>query len=118
MTKQLIKLVIIASTTLLASSAMAGGRSGYTMPETPVVTSAAADYSLRLLTIKGRNFSKNSNVVLGESSLRVQKNEANVIVAELPSGMKKASYLLTVSSGANSRVSPNPFITTLTTDVD
>ena len=47
-----------------------------------------------------------------------QQNTDNQILAELPAGMKKASYRLMVAGGSTVRVNADPFFVTLITDVD
>ena len=95
MTKHTIGLAILSASLALASAAQADVRTGrgYVAPIAPMITSASIDNGQRLLTIKGRYFGRDMpSVVLGDITLRVQQSADNQILAELPTGMKKASY--------------------------
>ena len=119
MTKHSIGLAILSVSLALANTAQAaGGRSGTIAPTAPAITSASIEQGQRLLTIKGRSFgTKKPSVLLGDTALRVQQHTDNQIVAELPAGMKKASYRLAVAGGPTVRVNSDPFFVTLVADV-
>ena len=121
MTKHTIRLVILLASLVLASAVQAGGRNarGAIKPTVPMITSASINNGERLLMIKGRSFGSDMpSVVLGDRALRVQQSADNQILAELPAGMKKASYRLIVTTGSDFRVHSDPFFTTLLADVD
>ena len=120
MTKHSIGLAILSVSLALANTAQAaGGRSGLVTPTAPAITSASIEPGQRLLMIKGRGFgTEKPSVLLGDKALSVQQNTDNQILAELPAGMKKASYRLTVAGGSTVRVNADPFFVTLITDVD
>lgn len=119
MIRQFIGLVILSAILAVAGTTQAaGGRSGIVTPAAPVITSTSIDNDRRLLTIKGRSFGSDTpSVVLGDMALRVQQNTENQILVELPAGMKKATYRLTVGAGSASRVDSDPFFTTLLADI-
>ena len=119
MTKHSIRFAILSVSLALAYTAQAaGGRGGTVPPTAPAVTSASIEQGQRLLTIKGRSFgTEKPSVLLGDTALRVQQNTDNQILAELPAGMKTASYRLTVTGGPTMRVNSEPFFVTLLTDV-
>ncbi len=117
MTKHTIRLAILSVSLALANTAHGGG-GGRIMPPAPAITSASIEPGQRLLTIKGRSFgTEKPNVLLGDTALRIQQNTDNHILAELPAGMKKASYRLMVTGGSTVRVNTDPFFVTLLADV-
>ena len=121
MTKHIIGLAILSMSLALASTAQANGRAGRgaVAPIAPMITSASIDNSQRLLTIRGQSFGRDMpSVTLGDSALRVQQSTHNQILAELPTGMKKATYRLIVTTGSALRVNSDPFFTTLLADVN
>ena len=121
MTKHTIGLAVLSASLALASAAQADVRTGRgsVAPIAPMITSASIDNGQRLLTIKGRYFGRDMpSVVLGDITLRVQQSADNQILAELPTGMKKASYRLTVAAGSALRINSDPFFATLLADVD
>lgn len=121
MTTRIIGWVILSASLALAATVQAaGGRNGGVKPPAPTITSASIDPGQRLLTIKGRSFGRDTppSVLLGDIALRVQQSTDNQILAELPAGMKKASYRLIVSAGSAVRVNAEPFFATLVADVD
>ena len=105
-------LIIIIGLTMLGQSVSA-------MPPTPsppepVILSTAVDSKNELMTISGRNFGNSAPIVrLGGQIVVVESFSPTRIVVRLPSDIRLATYLLTVSTTGTASISVASFNTVI-----
>jgi IPT/TIG domain len=105
-------LIIIIGLTMLGQSVSA-------MPPTPrppepVILSTAVDSKNELMTISGRNFGNYAPIVrLGGQIVVVESFSPTRIVVRLPSDIRLATYLLTVSTTGTASISVASFNTVI-----
>jgi Collagen triple helix repeat (20 copies) len=73
----------------------------------PVITSATADLSSELVTIRGQNFGSHPRVALALTELRVVNAAPDEILAVLPAGLEPGTYLLRVACGLRRHQAPS-----------